>query len=460
MDIIKKLEPKNNLDENRKPFSSQALLAILIPSLMEQVFTTLVGLVDTAMVSYAGEAAVSGVSLINQLAFLFIFVLSALAGGGGIVVSQYLGKKDGESANKVAGQFVMVSFVFGLLIMAICLLFRKPILSFLFGSIEKDVMEAALIYLFVTALSWPFQGIYSASTAIFNAMGKTKVIMKVSVLMNAINVIGNFIGIFILHLGVLGVAIPTLIGRLIASIVMVMALKKKDNLVSLSFKGIFPLSIPIITLIVSISIPGALENFLFHFSKVAISSMVSTFGTSSIAAYGSAGNFWSMSSICSMALGRCFVTVIGRCMGAGDKEAAKFYSKYLLRISLVFSILWNVFLLVVSPLMISCFALSRETKILALVIIFIHNFAFAFLCSVHSALPNGLRATGDAKWVMGASIFSTVVCRVFFSWLFGIKFGWGVIGVTLAMVVDWSVKTVMVYSRYRSGLWLEKRVIN
>ena len=140
MDIIKKLEPKNNLDENRKPFSSQALLAILIPSLMEQVFTTLVGLVDTAMVSYAGEAAVSGVSLINQLAFLFIFVLSALAGGGGIVVSQYLGKKDGESANKVAGQFVMVSFVFGLLIMAICLLFRKPILSFLFGSIEKDVM--------------------------------------------------------------------------------------------------------------------------------------------------------------------------------------------------------------------------------------------------------------------------------------------------------------------------------
>ena len=161
-----------------------------------------------------------------------------------------------------------------------------------------------------------------------------------------------------------------------------------------------------------------------------------------------------------MALGRCFVTVIGRCMGAGDKEAAKFYSKYLLRISLVFSILWNVFLLVVSPLMISCFALSRETKILALVIIFIHNFAFAFLCSVHSALPNGLRAAGDVKWVMGASIFSTVVCRVFFSWLFGIKFGWGVVGVTLAMVVDWSVKTVLVYFRSTSGRWLEKRVLN
>ena len=135
MDIIKKLEPKNNLDEKRKIFSSQSLIAIMVPLLLEQVFTTLVGLVDTLMVSYAGEAAVSGVSLINQLAFLFIFVLSALAGGGGIVISQYIGKKDKNSADKAAGQFVVVSFIFGILITLICLLFRKPILSSLFGAI-------------------------------------------------------------------------------------------------------------------------------------------------------------------------------------------------------------------------------------------------------------------------------------------------------------------------------------
>ncbi len=459
MDIIKKLEPKNNLDEKRKCFSSSFLLAIIIPLLLEQVFTTLVGLVDTLMVSYVGEAAVSGVSLINQLAFLFIFVLSALAGGGGIVISQYLGKKDKKSADKTAGQFVIVSFIFGLLIMAICLLFRKPILSSLFGAIEKDVMDAALIYLFVTAISWPFQGIYSACTATFNAMGKTKVIMKVSVLMNTINVVGNFIGIFIFHLGVLGVAIPTLIGRVVAAVVMIVALKRKDNMVKLSLRGVFPLSFPIIGLIVSISIPGALENFLFHFSKVAITSMVSSFGTSSIAAYGSASNFWAMSSICSMALGRCFVTVIGRCMGSGDKEAAKYYSSYLLRISFVFSVLWNLLLMIVTPIVLSLYALSSETKNLTLIIVFIHNFAFAFLCAVHSALPNGLRAAGDVKWVMWASLFSTVVCRVFFSWLFGMKFGWGVIGITLAMVVDWTIKAMLVYFRYHSGVWLEKKVI-
>ena len=270
MDIIKKLEPKNNLDEKRKIFSSQSLIAIMVPLLLEQVFTTLVGLVDTLMVSYAGEAAVSGVSLINQLAFLFIFVLSALAGGGGIVISQYIGKKDKNSADKATGQFVVVSFVFGLLIMAICLFFRKPLISSLFGSVEKDVMDAALIYLLVTAISWPFQGIYSACASTFNAMGKTKVIMKASLLMNTINVVGNFIGIFIFHLGVLGVAIPTLIGRVVASIVMIEALKKKDNMVTFSLRGFFPLSLPIIGLIVSISIPGALENFLFHFSKVTI----------------------------------------------------------------------------------------------------------------------------------------------------------------------------------------------
>ena len=459
MDIIKKLEPKNNLEEERKIFSSQSLIAIMVPLLLEQVFTTLVGLVDTLMVSYAGEAAVSGVSLINQLAFLFIFVLSALAGGGGIVISQYIGKKDKNSADKAAGQFVVVSFFFGILITLICLLFRKPILSSLFGAIEKDVMDAALVYLFVTAISWPFQGIYSACTATFNAMGKTKVIMKVSVLMNTINVVGNFIGIFIFHLGVLGVAIPTLIGRVVASIVMIVALKKKDNMVTFSLRSIFPLSFPIIGLIVSISIPGALENFLFHFSKVAITSMVSSFGTSSIAAYGSASNFWAMSSICSMALGRCFVTVIGRCMGSGDKEAAKYYSSYLLRISFVFSVLWNVLLIILTPIVLAGYALTPETKSLTMIIVFIHNFAFALLCAVHSALPNGLRAAGDVKWVMWASLFSTVVCRVFFSWFFGIKLGWGVIGITLAMVVDWFIKAMLVYLRYHSGIWLEKKVI-
>ena len=459
MDIIKKLEPKNSIDERRKIFSSQSLVALMVPLLLEQVFTTLVGLVDTLMVSYAGEAAVSGVSLINQLAFLFIFVLSALAGGGGIVISQYLGRKDKDSADNAAGQFVVVSFIFGLLIMAVCLIFRRQILSSLFGSIEEDVMSASLIYLFVTAISWPFQGIYSACTATFNAMGKTKVIMKVSVLMNTINVVGNFIGIFILHLGVLGVAIPTLIGRVVASIIMIIALKKKENAVTLSLHRIFPLSFPIITLIVSISLPGALENFLFHFSKVAITSMVSMFGTSSIAAYGSASNFWSMSSIISMALGRCFVSVIGRCMGAGDKEAAKYYSSYLLRISFVFSVLWNLLLLMATPPVLSLYALSSETKNLTFVIICIHNLSFALLCAVHSALPNGMRAAGDIKWVMCASVFSTVVCRVFFSWLFGVKFGWGVIGITLAMVVDWSIKAMLVYFRYRSGAWLEKKVI-
>ena len=460
MGFIERLEPRNNLEKERKIFSSSNLIAILIPSLAEQFFTTLVGLVDTLMVSYAGEAAVGGVSLVNQLAFLFIFVLSALSGGGGIVVSQYLGRNDKENADKAAGQFFLVSFFFGLLIMAICLLFRINILSSLFGSIERDVMDAATIYLFVTALSWPFQGIYSASASVFNAMGRTKVIMKVSVLMNTINVVGNFIGIFILRLGVLGVAIPTLIGRMVAAFVMVKALRDKENTVQLSFKGMFPLSFSLIALIVSISIPGALENFLFHFSKVAISSMVSQFGTSSIAAYGSAGNFWAMSSICAVALGRCFVTVIGRTMGAGDKEAAKYYTRYLLRISFVFSILWNLALLLISPLFLYGFALSQETKALTFMLILVHNLAFALLCSVHSALPNGLRASGDVKWVMGASIFSTVICRVFFSWLFGIKLGLGVIGVTLAMVADWSVKSLLVLVRYRSGKWLQKKVIS
>ncbi|MGN1164522.1 MAG: MATE family efflux transporter, partial [Candidatus Ornithospirochaeta sp.] len=293
----------------------------------------------------------------------------------------------------------------------------------------------------------------------FNAMGKTKIIMKVSVLMNVINVVGNYFGIFVFHMGVLGVAVPTLLGRMVAALVMVIALRHRGNPIRLCRESFFPLSLPVVALIVSVSIPGALENFLFHFSKVAISSIVSTFGTNAIASYGAAGNFWSMASICSMAMGRCFVTVIGQCTGSGDKEATSFYFRYLIRLSFFLAILWNAVLFSLSPLILSGFALESGTKILTLEIIFIHNGFYALLCTYNSALPNGLRAAGDIKWVMGASIFSTVVCRLFFSWLFGIVLGMGVVGITLAMVADWSVKSMFVFFRYRSGAWQKKKLV-
>ena len=459
MDIIKKLEPESSLARERRKFSSADLRAIIIPSLTDQFFTSIVGLTDTLMISYIGEAAVGGVSLVNQLAFLFIFVLSALGGGGGIVVSQSIGRGDREKAGKAAGQFLVVALSFGLMIMAICLLWKRSILSFFFGSIEKDVMDACIVYLTVTAISWPFQGIYSASASIFNAMGKTKIIMKVSLLMNVINVIGNYLGIFVFHMGVLGVAIPTLMGRFTASVVMIAALRREKTPLNVDFRSIFPLSFPLLSLIVSVSLPGATENFLFHFSKVAISSIVSTFGTDAIASYGAAGNFWSMASICSMAMGRCFVTVIGRSTGSGDKEATSFYFRYLMRISFLLALLWNMALLLLSPLILSGFALEGETKILTLELIVIHNVFYALLCTFNSALPNGLRAAGDIKWVMGASIFATVVCRLFFSWLLGIRMNMGVVGIALAMVADWSVKSLLVFFRYRRGVWMKKRLL-
>lgn len=411
------------------------------------------------MISYAGQAAISGVSLVNQLSHTFIFVFSATAAGGSVVVSQYLGRGDSQSSSKAASQFVSMMFLLGIVITGVCITFRHGILNALFGSVEPDVMEAAVIYLVITAASWPFLGLYSCSTALYRSMARTKRIAKVSLIMNVINVVGNFIGIFILHAGVVGVAVPTLISRLVAAIIMFPPLFRSGNPVVLKVKEIFAFRWSIQRKIYGIALPGAIESFLFNISKVSITSMVSTFGTVQIAANGVASNFWSMCSLCCLALGYAFVTVIGQCMGAGDVEAAQYYFKKFIRFTYLLSWLWNLLIFTSAPLLVNLYALPVETKALAVKVIFIHNMGYCLVGPIHSSLPNGLRACGDVKFVTFAAIFSTCVCRYLFALLFGVVLGLGLVGVAMAMVCDWMVKAVLVWLRYRSGKWRTMKVI-
>lgn len=453
------VEPKIIIPEERKRFSNRDLFKLLVPILIEQILTTLVGMVDTLMISYAGQAAISGVSLVNQLAHTFIFVFSATAAGGAVVVSQYLGRGDSQSSSKAASQFVSMMFLLGLVITTVCITLRHEILNALFGSVEPDVMEAAVVYLVITAASWPFLGLYSCSTALYRSMARTKRIAKVSLVMNIINVVGNFIGIFILHWGVVGVAVPTLIARFVAALIMYPPLFRAGNPIVLKVKEIFAFRWSIQRKIYGIALPGAVESFLFNISKVSITSIVSTFGTVQIAANGVASNFWSMCSLCCLCMGYAFVTVIGQCMGAGDVEASEYYFKKMIRLTYVLSWLWNIVIFSSAPLLVHLYALPQETKALAVMAICLHNFGYCLVGPIHSSLPNGLRACGDVKFVTFAAIFSTCVCRYLFALLFGVVLGFGLLGVVLAMVCDWMVKAVLVWLRYRSGKWRTMKVI-
>ena len=440
-------------------FSNSQLKNLIVPLIIEQLLVLLVGIADTLMVSYAGEAAVSGVSLVNQLNTIFIMVFTALAAGGAVVSSQYVGNKDKKSGVLAASQLVMITLLISIGFMFIVIAFNQQLLTLLFGRVEPDVMEACVTYLVISAFSFPALAVYNSCAGLFRSMSKTKTIMYVSIVMNLINLVGNAIGIFVLHGGVAGVAYPSLISRVFAAVVLLILSFQKKNSIYLRFKYIFSWSGSMLRRILHIAVPNGIENGLFQVSKVALSSIVAMFGTSQIAANGVAQSFWSMAALFCIAMGPAFITVIGQCMGAGDREAADYYMKKLLRITYFGGIIWNLVFFAITPIILGVYNLSADTVSTVIVLCLIHNLFNALLCPVAFSLSNGLRAAGDVKYTMFASIFSTVICRVVLSVIFGIWMNLGVIGIALAMAGDWTIKAVLILIRYLKGKWKEFKVI-
>lgn len=457
--IAKLIEPRTQIDESKKRFDNRALLALIIPIIIEQFLVLLVGIADSLMVSYAGEEAVSGVSLVDQLNNVFIRVFTALAAGGAVVASQYIGREDKRNGSRAASQLIMITALLGGVSGLLVLLFGRQIFGALFGNVDAGVLDAGLLYLRLSAWSYIFLAVYNACAGLYRSMGKTRELMYVSIMMNAINVVGNAIGIFGLHAGVRGVAIPTLIARAFAAVVMIKLVFSKQNKIQVSIKDILARDFPMVRRILHIALPNGIEDGLFQLAKVALSSIVAMFGTVQIAAYGISQNFWGMGALFPVAMGPAFITIIGQYMGARDIDGANYYMEKLLRFTYVGGVVWSLSFTVISPLILLVYSLGDETRQLIIFLIVLHNLFNALLAPCAFPLSSGLRAAGDVKFTMFAAIFSTVVCRVAFSVLFGIVLDMGVVGVTIAMVIDWCVKAALIFRRYRSRKWTEFRVI-
>ena len=455
----KLIEPKKQISEKRKIFSNTSLKKLIIPLFFEQMLVMLVGIVDTLVVSYVGEAAVSGVALVNMFNTIFIYLFTALASGGSVVISQYIGKKDKENSDISAGQLMTVSILFSLAIVLIVLIFDRQLLQILFGKVDDDVMEACIIYLRISACSYVFLAIYNTGAALYRSIGKTNITMNISIISNIINGIGSLIGIFILHAGVAGVAYPSLLARIFSAVAITVLCFKNKNDVSLRINQIINWNATMIKRILKIAVPNGIENGLFQLAKVALSSIIALFGTSQIAANGVAQSFWSMAALIGVAMGPAFITVIGQCMGAEDFEAADYYMKKLMKITFIASIVWNALILVIVPYAMKLYALPDDTVRLVIILVIIHNVFNTVLFPLSGPLSYGLRAAGDVKFTMYVSIFATVICRVFLSVVFAIWMNLGVIGITLAMCFDWGIRALIFTKRYKSGKWKIFKVI-
>ena len=457
------------METQSKPlFSGKDLVKISLPLIIQQILAVTIGAVDTMMVSAAGEAAVSGVSNVNTLDTMLVLLFSSLVSGGSVVVSQLLGRKNPGEARAAAKQLLYITTIVAAFITVTVLLLRDPLLHLLFGKSDADVMYHSKRYFSFVALSFPLLAIESSGAALFRVMGNSLISMEVSIMMNLINVTGNALLIYGAGLGAAGAAIATLCSRFVGATVMLVLITKKKYPVHIEKLLHYRPNFQSIREILRIGVPNGIENGMFHFGKLITQVLISSMGTAANAANAVAATLANYQYMPGTAFSSTMVTVVGRCVGAGEKEQAKRYTRIL--VAATYVSLWIVILatfLFAKPI-IAAYQLSADASEIAHSLIIYHASIAAFLWPIAFTLPTAFRSASDVRFPLIVSMFSMWTFRVALSYVFSLSvvsiprlgisipgFGLGPLGVWVAMTVDWVFRTVLFLTRYFNGKWLK-----
>ena len=450
----------NMQPKNQHLYSNPDLRKLLIPIIVEQLLSSLMGTADTMMVSNIGSAAISAVSLVDSINILVIQALSALSAGGAILCSQYLGSKNPKDANRAARQVLFVMTFLSVGLSAFCLILRTPLLHLIFGKVEADVMQNSQIYFFYTLLSFPFIGLYDAGASIMRSQNNSRNPMIISVISNFMNIGGNALLIFGLHMGVRGAAISTLLSRVFCAVVVLWQLRSDHAPICITNYAAIRPDASLIKKILFIGIPSGIENSMFQFGKLAIQSTVSTLGTVAIAAQAMTNILENLNGIAAIGIGIGLMTVVGQCLGAGRKDEAVYYIKKLSFLSEI--------VIIVSCLLV--FALTKPVTMLAGMEPESAKLCFSMVtfitiakpvCWVFSFIPPyGMRAAGDVKFSMITSCCTMWLCRVSLCIYLCRVWGFGPIAVWIGMAADWTLRAIIFSIRFHSRKWLNHHVID
>ncbi|MGB4659526.1 MAG: MATE family efflux transporter [Mobilitalea sp.] len=432
-------------------FSKKDLMRLIIPLIIEQALAVTVGMVDSMMVTNVGEAAVSGVSIVDSINVLLISLFSALATGGAVVAAQFIGHKEGNKACIAGEQLVATVFVLSLGIMSLALLGGNSALKFLFGDVDMDVMTNAKIYFFYSAMSYPFIALYNACAALFRTMGNSKVSMTVSLIMNILHIIGCYLLIFVFDMGVAGAAIATLGSRMFSAVTMMILLKNPKHVIHVNIIRSFRIDLFMIKRILRIGIPNGLENSVFQIGKILVQGIIAGLGTSAITANAIAGTIGNLGTLPGSAMSLALLTVVGQCVGAGDYNAVKLYTRKLLVFAYKLMIGLNIIIIVLIPVILKLYHVSPETTQIATKLLIYHCILASLIWPLAFALPNALRASNDVKYTMWVSMISMWIWRIGFSYVLAIQFEMGVLGVWVAMTIDWGFRALCFCIRFHKA---------
>lgn len=450
---------KSKVDYGNLLFPRRALWMLLIPLIIEQMLNSLMGMVDTLMVSRVGAEAISAVSLVDSINNLVLQVFAAMAAGAAIICSQYLGRKDEKGCNDAAKQIVLTVVVISSVIMIIGVGFRKPLLHLIFGSVEEAVMTNAQMYFLITALSYPFIALFQAGAAFYRACGNSKFTMKTALIANVANIVGNTLFIFVLKMGAAGAAVSTLISRALCAFVVFYALRKPGYAIQLkNYFSIRP-DLNLIVKILAIGVPSGIENGMFQFGKLAIQSTVSSLGTAAIAAQAMTIIFENVNGMAAVGIGIGLMTVVGQSIGAGRQEEAKYYIVKLAGYAEIAMIISCIFVYIAARPVTVLAGMSEESTALCMQMILAITIVKPLLWVPSFTPPNGLRAAGDVRFSMITATLTMWLCRVALSIFLMRVVKTGPIGVWYGMFADWGVRGVIFTIRFVRGKWLRFKVI-
>ena len=449
------------MEQQQHMFSNRMICSLLIPVVLEQLLNSIMGTADTMMVSNVGSAAISAVSLVDSINVLVIQAFSALAAGGAIVCAQYIGQRNKEKANESARQVLFIITAISVAVSLVCLVFQKPLLRLIFGSVEPAVMRASETYFFYTALSFPFIAAYDSAASIFRAQDNTKGPMIISMISNVMNIAGNAVMIWVFHMGVAGAALSTLISRIFCAVVVIIQLRKEREGQEIVVRDYFKIrpDWSMIRRILGLGIPSGIENSMFQLGKLAIQSTVSTLGTAAIAAQAMTNILENLNGIAAIGVGVGLMTIVGQCLGAGRQDEAVYYIKKLCVIAEV--------IIIISCL--GVFALTKPITILGGMEKESADMCFYMVMWITIVKPlvwimafipgYGLRAAGDVKFSMIVSCCTMWACR-FCLCVFLIRvMGFGPMGVWIGMFADWTLRGIIFTWRFHSRKWLQHKVI-
>lgn len=440
-------------------FSNKALWKLMAPLAFDQLLNSMMGTVGTMVVSNLGSAAISAVSLVDAINVLIVQAFYALAAGGTVVCSQYLGCKKEKEANEAARQLLFITFVLSVVIAAICLAANGPLLRLIFGEVEPQVMKYSRQYFIISAISYPFIALYDDGSSIFRAQENSKTPMMISLCANILNFILNILFVWGFHMEVIGSATATMLSRAFSMIAVQCLLRRPELIIRLrGYLSIRPIWSQI-RRILYLGIPSGIENSMFQFGKLAIQSTVSMMGTAAIAAQGMTNILENLNGILAIGIGVGLMTVVGECMGAGRKDEAAYYIKKMTAVSEVVVIASCLLIFaLVHPITIFGGMEAKSAKMCIFMVGCI-TIAKPIVWSLAFIPAYGFRAAGDVKFTMVTSALIMWFCRVTLAMFLARVLGFGPIAVWIGMFTDWSVRAIIYSIRFKSGKWMEHQVI-